>query len=491
MGAIAAAVSKRGLDVSRVVVAMLRELNHRGSHAYGIASSTTVFHAENLQELENAELKASSIIGYNLSLTFPRDRKQPIKADGFSLAFDGRIYPSKGKTETQIVREVLQTPENAKELIQELNGDYAFAIAKERQVVAGRSVLGVCPLYYGENSETAAVASEKKALWRVGINKVYSFPCGNVAIINSKGFHFREAKTLKFPKKRETRMETAVKRLYQLLTESVEKRLSDLKEVAIAFSGGLDSSLIAFLAKKCGAETTLIWTGLENREELKHAEKAAQALGLPLEAGIYKGSDVEEALPKVLWLIEDPNPVNASIAVPVYWTAEKVSALSFKVLMAGQGSDELFGGYQRYLKVYRYSDVKTLEKMLFEDSVKAYETNYERDSKTCAFHHVELRLPFADYSLAQYVLNITAKLKIASVQDKLRKQVLRETAKNMGLPKFITEKPKKAIQYATGVNQTLKRIARRKGLSVKEYVGNVFRQVCVEPYKASNVMRHG
>jgi len=92
-------------------------------------------------------------------------------------------------------------------------------------------------------------------------------------------------------------------------------------------------------------------------------------------------------------------------------------------------------------------------------------------------------LPFADYALARYALSIAAKLKVTSAQDTLRKQVLRETAKNLGLPKFITEKPKKAIQYATGVNQTLKKLARKKGLSVKEYVKDAFRRVCIEPYR--------
>jgi len=355
MGAIVAAMNKRGRDVSRDVVAMLKELSHRGNHAHGIASSTTVFHAKNFRELENVTLEAPALIGYNLSRTFPRDKKQPIMVNGFALAFDGRIYPFQGKPEIQATKKILQTSKDAQRLIREPDGVFAFTIATEKEIVVGRSVLGVYPLYYGENSRIAAVASEKKALWRIGLKEAQSFPPGNAATINGKGFHFTEAKTLPFPKKRENRTDPAVKRLSKLLTKSVKNRLSDVKEVAVAFSGGLDSSLVAFLAEKCGVETTLIWTGLMNRKELKHAEKAAEALGLPLETSIHGEEDVEIILPKVLWLIEDPNPVNASIAIPVYWTAEKASVLGFKVLMAGQGSDELFGGYQRYLNGYSCS----------------------------------------------------------------------------------------------------------------------------------------
>jgi len=140
------------------------------------------------------------------------------------------------------------------------------------------------------------------------------------------------------------------------------------------------------------------------------------------------------------------------------------------VMLAGQGSDELFGGYKRYLNTYSTLGSEGLEAQLFHDVSTAYQTNYERDNKICAFHGVELRLPFADYSLSTYALTIAAELKIASKQDAVRKHVLRQAALKLGLPRFMAEKPKKAIQYATGVAKTLKKLARNNGLPLKTFL---------------------
>jgi len=481
MGAIVAAVNKKGRNVDEIIVAMLKELQHRGKSAHGIVSSTQLFCTETFKELENITLDAPVAIGYNLSRT-SQYCKQSILANGFAFAFDGKIYISHGASELQTIKETLRKPEDAQKLIQELDGDFAFALTNGERIMAGRSALGVYPLYYGENTQIAAIASEQKALWRIGLKDTMSFPPGNMAIVSHQGFHFHEIKTLNFPKTRETQMGSVVKNLSKFLVESIEKRLLDVKEAAVAFSGGLDSSLVAFLTKKCGTEPTLIWAGLKNCKELEHAKKAAEALNLPLETYIRREEDIKEVLPKVLWLIEDSDPVKASIAIPFYWTAEKASALGLKVLLAGQGSDELFGGYKRYLDTYSSQGLKELKIELFNDVVKAYKLNYERDSKTCSFHGVELRLPFADYKLSKYAVSIAAGLKVKSAQDSLRKQVLRETAKNLGLPKFIAERPKKAIQYATGVNKALKKLARMEGLSIKDYVEKLFKQVCVKPY---------
>lgn len=471
MGAVAAVIRKDDHDATKTVFLMLRELQHRGKHAHGIASHNRVSHAKSLQELETVKLGVPVAVGYNLSKIFSRDEKQPELAEDFAITFDGRICPFQGKAEAALAKEKLQNnPKKAEHLISELDGDFVFAITTKTEIVAGRSAIGVCPLYYGENTQLAAIASERKALWRVGLKEAHSFPPGSLAVINAEGFHFRKVKALSRLELRETRMEQAVEHLSRLLMESVEKRLKDVKSAAVAFSGGVDSSLLAFLAKKCGVNPTLIWAGLENQLELKHAEKAAEALGLRLETKICSENYIKAVLPRVLWLIEDPDPIKTCIAVPFYWTAEKASELGFKVMLAGQGSDELFGGYKRYLNTYFMLGWEGLEAQLFNDVSTAHQTNYERDNKICAFHGIELRLPFADYVLSTYALSTAAELKITSKQDVLRKHVLRQTALKLGLPQFIAEKPKKAIQYATGVAKTLKKFARKNGLSLKAFL---------------------
>jgi asparagine synthase (glutamine-hydrolysing) len=94
--------------------------------------------------------------------------------------------------------------------------------------------------------------------------------------------------------------------------------------------------------------------------------------------------------------------------------------------------------------------------------------------KICGFHDVELRLPFASYEIADFALSLPVELKIEKKADSLRKLVLRKVAENLGLPASIAEKPKRAVQYSTGINDALKKIANKHKRTIKEYVNALF-----------------
>jgi asparagine synthase (glutamine-hydrolysing) len=115
-------------------------------------------------------------------------------------------------------------------------------------------------------------------------------------------------------------------------------------------------------------------------------------------------------------------------------------------------------------------------KRIFDDVAKIYKTNLEGDFKICNFHNVELRLPFAAYRLAEFTVGLPVELKIGPAQDTLRKLVLRRAAQNFGLPEFVVTKPKKAIQYATGISKVLRKLAKKKGATVGEYVRKTFQK---------------
>jgi asparagine synthase (glutamine-hydrolysing) len=479
MGAIVAAVNKKGENAVPKVVAMLKELTHRGVDAHGIATPTLAVTAKSIEEIAVQKIGSSVALGHNLSRIPARDRPQPVQGDGFALVFEGRLFPSTSLPEVEEVMKMLEpNPQrNASHIIEKLEGSYAFAIACPDQIIAGRDTLGTNPLYYGENETIFAVASERKALWKLGIKNAESFPPGHMAVVNAQGFSFKPIKTIVQPLQEDVDMETAAKRLQDLLLKSTRKRVSDLKEVAVAFSGGLDSSLVAVLAEKCGINVQLISVGLENQVEVKFAETASETLKLPLHLQTYTVNDVERILPKVLWLIEEPNLIKASIAIPFYWTAENASKLGCHVLLAGQGADELFGGYQRYLEEYEQSGVEAVQKAMYRDVAMSYEKNFQRDNQACSFHKVELRLPFIDRDVVQFSLSLPPKLKIESAEDRLRKRVLRQVAQNLGVTMFIVKKTKKAVQYATGVSKAIQRLARKEGLTSPEYVEKVFRRV--------------
>ena len=94
--------------------------------------------------------------------------------------------------------------------------------------------------------------------------------------------------------------------------------------------------------------------------------------------------------------------------------------------------------------------------------------------KICGFHNVELRVPFGSYQIAEFAMTLPIGLKIEKRADTLRKLVLRKAAENMGLPSSITEKPKKAVQYSTGINNALKKIAKKQKTSAADYVNKLF-----------------
>jgi len=480
MGAIIAALNKKGDNAVGAAVAMLEILKHDGAEAFGIASPNAVKIEKTIDALKEKTIKSPIIIGYVLSKILDSDKPQPVMLKDATLAFDGRLYPNiTDVSDAEVVAQKLQKKREkiVKTLIQRVEGNFALVVAERNGVVAGRDTMGLRPLYYGESARYIALASERKALWKIGIKNAVSFPPGHMAFINNYGFKFKPVRTLVYSKAKPTSMHAAIKKLQTLLQNSIEERVSGLKEVAIAFSGGLDSTIIALLAKNSGVNVRLIHVSLKNQQETEDAEKAAEALGLPIYSYLYEEEKVAELLPKVLWLIEEPNPLKASIGIPFYWVAENTAKMKLKILLAGQGADELFGGYKRYVEDYSRYGSERVQEEIFNDIAKMYENNFERDVKICNFHNVELRLPFATYSIAKFAITLPIELKIKLIDEKMRKIVLRQLGEKIGLPPFIVKRQKRAIQYATGVNKILKKLAKNNGLSQRDYLERIFQTI--------------
>jgi asparagine synthase (glutamine-hydrolysing) len=298
--------------------------------------------------------------------------------------------------------------------------------------------------------------------------------------LNKHGFTFEPVKTLKRQKPTKTTLEQAAKELQTLLEESVAKRVAGVEDVAVAFSGGLDSSLIAALAKNAGANVQLMHVSLKEQEETQHAQKVAEELNLPIHVRLYDEQDVENVLPKALRAIEETDPVKVAIGVPFFWAARETAKMGLKVALAGQGADELFGGYKRCADTYLAFGKETAEKSIFNDVATNYKNNLERDPKIFSFHGIELRLPFTSYQLTQYALRIPLELKIEREVDSPRKLVLRKAAENLGLPSSVVYRPKKAVQYTTGVSKALRKLAKESQLNVREYLTQCFRATMVE-----------
>jgi asparagine synthase (glutamine-hydrolysing) len=181
-------------------------------------------------------------------------------------------------------------------------------------------------------------------------------------------------------------------------------------------------------------------------------------------------------LPQVVDLIEEADPIKASVGLPFYWAAEKASEANFKVMLAGQGADELFGGYQRYVKEYCKDGGEKVRKTMFNDVVNIHESNVERDLKITSYFDVELRLPFGSFDLVEFALGLPLECKMERKEDTLRKLVLRKVALNVGMPVSMVDRPKKAVQYSTGINDAIKRVAKKQDKTVNEYITELFQR---------------
>jgi asparagine synthase (glutamine-hydrolysing) len=232
-------------------------------------------------------------------------------------------------------------------------------------------------------------------------------------------------------------------------------------EGVTALSGGVDSTLVAFLA---GRECVTV--GVEGSHDLAQARKASDILGLSCTYVTITGQDIEEALPLVIAVIPDTSPVNVGIAVTQYFIARWAGENGYHRILAGQGADELFGGYSRYL------ESATLEADLARDFA-GLEGQARRDQAVAALHGTYLSMPYLDARVVRAALMIPPSEK---VKDGRRKIPLREVAERHIL-KDLAWYEKKAMQYGSGVWHVIRKLARKNGYktSVQDYIDYISR----------------
>jgi asparagine synthase (glutamine-hydrolysing) len=473
-----AVLDKEGNNVVDQVLDVLNTLSGRQPSHFGIVSPRKSVFGKSPGILSRQGIESSTAAGYVSSKPMSSSGYEFLQLNDAGVFFGGRVYSPIPKN--AILEQVAKEPQHCEALLQTLiqnvDGDYSFLILKEGWIVAGRDPVGIQPLYYGENKSTLAFATNRKALWLLGIENSISFPPGNMGFVNRKGFQFKPIKTLTYTAPVAITLDEAAIKLQAFLEESIRRRTNDVKEVAVAFSGGLDSSLVAYLAKKLGLKVKLFHVSMENLSGTEEAIEASDELNLPLQVDLFKDSDVEETLPKAVALIEEADPIKASIGLPFYWVAEKAAEARFKVMLAGQGADELFGGYQRYVKEYCKNGSESVRKTMFGDVAKIFESNLERDLKITNHLDVELRLPFATFELSEFALGLPIECKIEQKEDTLRKLVLRKVASNVGMAASLVDRPKKAVQYSTGINDAIKRLAKKQNKTVNDYISQLLKE---------------
>jgi asparagine synthase (glutamine-hydrolysing) len=426
----------------------------------------------------------SIAFGHNLlSIYDSNDRvskPQPLDNGSLVLVFNGELYNfltirnflSKVGVEVQITSdaeallhligfyaEKLDLLKAVQAAIRLIDGDYAFAVHDGESLAVARDPLGVKPLFYGENGSLKGFASTRNALKEVGITDIATLKPEHILY---NGEDIAPAQAI-----HEKVFEGDVAKIDKMLRLSVLKRVEGLSEIGVIFSGGVDSSYLALLLKEMSANVPLkirlYAVGVKDSKDVEAAIYASKFLNLDLEICEVTEDMIRQALPGVVNVIGDDSLMKVGVGLTTYFATKMVARDGIKVAISGQGADELFGGYKRYLKSFVDG---TLNYDLRSDISNMYHVNLERDDACSMLNSVELRLPFLDKKLVELVLNIPDNKKIVSMHDDMRKSILRKLAFEEGLDYEIAYRPKKAAQYGTGIDKMLrKRIVKDTDIS--------------------------
>ena len=208
-------LDKNGDNVVDRVLNVLDSFSGRQPVHFGLAAPQKGVFEKSPGVLQRQGLDSSTLAGYVSSKPAVSSDLEFLQLDAASLMFEGRVYAPTPKTSAleQLNKDPSHCEAILQTLIQKADGDYAFFMVKNDGLAAGRDPVGVQPLYFGENREIAAFASNRKALWTLGIEEPKSFPPGNLAFVNRSGFQFKPVKTLTFSPPMAISLDEAAKKL--------------------------------------------------------------------------------------------------------------------------------------------------------------------------------------------------------------------------------------------------------------------------------------
>ena len=478
MGGVAAVFSKSRADAPRLVAKILYAMQHRAKDGAAIACNWNLESAPTVAGLTASLPAGNAAIGYGFTRILPSDSPQPVRADNGWLCLDGRIVERRmlvgGKEAARVVERKLSVADSPS-VPNEMDGAYALCFCTDDQLLVARDQVGLKPLFMGRSDDVIAVASDRKALRAAGIGEVTTFPPGARLKVSLDSEMIESPEPQACFAKDFPREANGARELSRELVESVLTMTTGVDRLAAGFSGGVDSAVLAKIAKDAELDLLLVTVGVGRTREMIQAESTASDIGLPIVVRELSKDEVEESLDHVLWLIEEPDLMKVSIGLAIHWTARVAIENERSVIMLGQGSDELFGGYKRFATVLGERGVEACEAAISESVRDAYRVNYERDEQAVSSLRAELRLPFATRRMTELAMGIPLAMKVRSSSDNVRKWILREAAIGLGIPSAVAMRPKRAIQYASGIEKAIRSIARRQQLDVSAYLRNRLR----------------
>lgn len=446
-------VAIQGLHATDTLVSMMDKISHRGPDEKGI------FNAGNIS-LGHVRLSIVDVAGGHQPI-FNEDKSK-------CIIFNGEIYNHKElrqqlkqshrfatQTDTEIIMHLYE--EEGIDCLKKLDGMFTFALYDNGKLFLARDRLGIKPLYYGAKNDTTYFASEFKALLHCDTISVF---LPGYYYYSGSGF----AQYYELPQRKHITADTPsiIKALRTLLGRAVEKRLMADVPVGVFLSGGIDSSIVAAIMRSKIPHLHSFCVGMKGSADLEHAAEVANYLHLDHHDFTYDEHDVMMALPEVIYHLESFNAPLVRSAVPCNFVSRLAKQHGIKVVLTGEGADELFSGYQ-YLKTM--DDERALFNELYRITYNLHNTNLQRVDRLTMAHSVEGRVPFLDLDFLTFVFSIPMALKESSRQQE--KWLLREAFKHM-LPPSVINRPKQKFSAGAGSMETVKTIV-EQNMSDQEF----------------------
>jgi asparagine synthase (glutamine-hydrolysing) len=440
------------------VLAMAKCIRHRGPDWSGIYDSKNAIMAHE-----------------RLAIVDPTSGKQPLFSEDkkLVLAANGEIYNHMAlrkqfegnynfqtKSDCEVILALYKEKGNA--FLDELNGIFGFAlydVEKDSYLIA-RDHMGIIPLYMGwDQHGTFYVASELKALEGV-CTKIELFPPGHYLDSNEgqlKQWYSRD--WMEYDNVKDN--ETDIKKLRKALEDAVHRQLMSDVPYGVLLSGGLDSSITSAIAKKYADkriesdDKDKAWwpqlhsfaIGLEGSPDLEAAQKVADHLETvhhEIKFTIQEGID---AIRDVIYHLETYDITTIRASTPMYLMARAIKAMGIKMVLSGEGADEIFGGYLYFHKApsaedFHNENVRKLDKLHMYDCLRA--------NKSLASWGIEGRVPFLDKEFMDVAMSINPQDKMIN-GERMEKWILRKAFEDM-LPPSVAWRQKEQFSDGVGYN---------------------------------------
>ncbi|MEL0659385.1 asparagine synthase B [Psychromonas arctica] len=366
-------------------------------------------------------------------------------------------YQFKTKSDCEIILGLYEEKGNT--FLDDLNGIFAFCLYDEEKdkYLIGRDHMGIIPLYQGwDEFGNYYVASEMKALTPI-CSKVSEFPPG----------HYLDSEIGELTKyyTRDWMEYDAVKdnggsaaEIGEALEAAVKRQLMCDVPYGVLLSGGLDSSVISAITQKFAKqriedndETGAWWpqlhsfsVGLEGSPDLAAAQKVADELGTVHHPIIFTVQNGIDALKEVIYHLETYDVTTIRASTPMYLMARKIKAMGIKMVLSGEGADEIFGGY---LYFHKAPNAKEFHEELNRKLSKLHMFDCLRANKSMAAWGIEARVPFLDKEFLDVAMRTNPELKMIK-DGKIEKNILREAFDGQLLPEVLWRQKE---QFSDGV----------------------------------------